>query len=284
MTARVVDGRKIAAKIRSNVAEQVKKYNVKYSKTPCVTTVKVGDDASSAMYLRLRDNACKEAGIRSTHLELPNNSSEKKIIDEIKKLNKNPKIHGILVQFPMPKNVSSEKIMNAITPLKDVEGFNPINMGKTLIGEEYLVPCTPLSVLTILEHEKIKIKAKNIVIINHSTVVGKPLTALFLNRDATVSICHVYTENIKEYTSKADILVTATGIPKLIKNDHIKKDAVVIDVGIVATKQGVCGDVDFEEVKQKASTITPVPGGVGPVTIACCLQNMIKTYKNCIEQ
>jgi len=173
--------------------------------------------------------------------------------------------------------------MMSVDPKKDVEGFNPHNMGNVLIGSESIIPCTPLAVLTILEHEKVDLKGKDVVVVNHSNVVGKPLTALFLNRNATVSVCHVFTKDIKPYTSKADILVTATGIPKLITAGHVKKNAFVIDVGIVSTKEGICGDVDMNSVKEKAGRVTPVPGGVGPVTVACSLKNMIKTYKNCVN-
>jgi methylenetetrahydrofolate dehydrogenase (NADP+)/methenyltetrahydrofolate cyclohydrolase len=174
--------------------------------------------------------------------------------------------------------------MKTVDPEKDVEGFNPVNMGRTLIGDEHIVPCTPLAVLVILEYENTDLKGKDVAIVNHSNVVGKPLASLFLNRNATVSICHVFTKDIKKYTTKADILVTATGKPRLITGDHVKENAFVIDVGIVKTEDGVCGDVDFESVKEKAGKITPVPGGVGPVTIACSLRNMLKTFKNCLEE
>ena len=173
--------------------------------------------------------------------------------------------------------------MCSIDPKKDVEGFHPYNMGKTLLGNEALIPCTPRSVLTILEHENVELKGKDVCIINHSNVVGKPLTALLLNRNATLLVCHVFTKDTAQYSSKADILITGAGVPKLITKDHVKKDAFVIDVGIIKTKDGICGDVDFDSVKNKISKITPVPGGVGPVTIACALKNMIKTYKNCFE-
>jgi len=283
MTAEIVNGRKIAEGIRKKISEEVKKLKSKYKIVPNITTIKIGDDPSSGIYLRLRDKACEEVGINSIHLEFPENVSEEEVLKGIARLNNDDKVHGILIQFPVPKHLSADKLVNALDPKKDVEGFNPQNMGRTLINDEYIVPCTPLSVLTILEYEKIKLEGKDIVIVNHSNVVGKPLTALFLNRNATVSVCHVFTKDLKSYTSKADILVTATGLPKFIKNEHIKKDAFVVDVGIVKTKDGICGDVDFESVKDKAGKLTPVPGGVGPVTVACSLINMVKTFKNCIE-
>jgi len=282
MTAEIVNGRKIAEGIRKKISEEVKKLESKYKIVPNITTIKIGDDPSSAIYLRLRDKACEEVGINSNHLEFPEDVSEEEVLQAITRLNSDDKVHGILIQFPVPEHLSADKLVNALDPKKDVEGFNPENMGRTLINDEYIVPCTPLSVLTILEHEKIKLEGKDVVIVNHSNVVGKPLTALFLNRNATVSVCHVFTKDMKSYSSKADILVTATGLPKFIKNEHIKKGAFLIDVGIVKTKDGICGDVDFESVKDKAGKLTPVPGGVGPVTVACSLINMVKTFKNCI--
>ena len=283
MTAKIIDGRRIAEDIRKKISNEVDELESKYKNTPNITTIKIGSDPSSELYLKLRDNACKEVGIESNRLEFPKDVSENEILNSIKKLNNDGKIHGILIQYPVPNHISPDKLMKAIDYKKDVEGFNPFNMGRTLIGDEHIVPCTPLAVLTILEYENTDIKGKDVVIVNHSNVVGKPLAALFLNRNATVSVCHVFSKNIKRYTTKADILVTATGKPKLITCDHVKENAFVIDVGITSTKYGVCGDVDFESVKEKVGKITPVPGGVGPVTIACALKNIIKAYKNCLE-
>jgi len=284
MTAKIIDGRKIARDIRKKTAKEVKELKSRYKTTPNITTIKIGKDPSSELYLRLRNNACREVGIKSKHLEFPQDVSENEILRSITRLNEDNSVHGILIQYPIPGHISSDKLMNAVNPKKDIEGLNPLNMGRTLIGDEHLIPCTPLSVLTILEHENTDLKGKDVVIVNHSNLVGKPLAALFLNRNATVSVCHVFTKELKRYTTKADILVTATGIPRIIKNDHVKNDVFVIDVGIVNTKDGICGDVDFDSVKEKAGKITPVPGGVGPVTVACSLRNMLKTYKNCVEE
>ena len=284
MTAEIIDGRKIAKEIRKRVSEEINELKSKYKKTPNISTIKIGEDPSSELYLRLRDKACNEVGINSHHLEFPQDASEKKVLQSINRLNKNKNVHGILIQFPIPLHISQDKLINAIDPKKDVEGFNPNNMGRTLIGDEHIIPCTPLAVLTILEHENMDLKGKDVVIVNHSNVVGKPLVALFLNRNATVSVCHVFTKDMKKYAAEADVLVTATGVAGLIKENHVKKDAFVIDVGIIATKDGICGDVDFDSVKEKAGKITPVPGGVGPVTVASSLRNMIKTFKNCIEE
>jgi len=283
MTAKIVNGREIAKEIRKKVYGEVTKLKSKYKVVPTITTIKIGKDPSSELYLKLRDNACKEVGINSNHLEFDENISGDKVINAINKLNSDINIHGILIQYPVPNHISQDKLMSIIHPKKDVEGFNPYNMGRTLLGNEHIIPCTPFSVLTILEHENVDLKGKDVAIVNHSNVVGKPLAALLLNRNATVAVCHVFTKDVKQYTSKADILVTAAGIPKLITKDHVKENAFVIDVGIIETNEGICGDVDFDEVKEKADKITPVPGGVGPVTIACSLKNMLKTYKNCLE-
>jgi len=283
MTAKIINGREIAKDIRTAIASEVKALTSKYDVTPTITTIKIGNDPESELYLKLRDKACNEVGIISDHIELPIDVSEQEVLQTIEQLNKDSNIHGILIQYPIPDHISTDVLMRSVDPKKDVEGFNPYNMGNALIGNEYIIPCTPLAVLTILEHEKVDLKGKEVAIVNHSNVVGKPLTALFLNRNATVSVCHVFTKDIKQYTSKADILVTATGIPKLITADHVKKNAFVIDVGIVSTKDGICGDVDMDSVKEKAGKVTPVPGGVGPVTVACSLKNMLKTYKNCVK-
>lgn len=283
MTATVIDGREIAKKIRKEIYDEVVSLKSKYKVTPKITTLLIGDDPGSKLYLKLRDNACNEVGITSNHLEFDENVSEDEIIAAIQNLNNDENVHGILIQYPVPSHISQDTLMSSIDPKKDVEGFHPYNMGRTLLGNESIVPCTPLSVLTILEHEHVDLKGKDVCIVNHSNVVGKPLAALLLNRNATVLVCHVFTQDTKQYTSKADVLITGAGVPKLITPDHVKKDAFVIDVAIIPTKSGICGDVDFESVKEKAGKITPVPGGVGPVTIASALKNMIKTYKNCFE-
>ena len=284
MTAKIIDGKKIAQNIRNDITKEVANLKSNYGTAPNIVSIKIGSDPASDLYLRLRDKACNEVGINSEHLEFPENVTEKKVLESIKRLNEDSKVHGILIQFPIPSHLSSDKLINALDPKKDVEGFHPVNMGQTLLGNEHIIPCTPLAVLTILETEKMKLEGRYIVIVNHSNIVGKPLTALFLNRNATVSVCHVFTKNLKSFTKNAELLVTAAGVAKLIKEDHVKKDCFVIDVGIIKTKDGICGDVDFDSVKEIVGKITPVPGGVGPVTVACSLKNMIKTFKNCFEE
>ncbi len=284
MTAEIINGRAIAEEIRKNIKKEVERIKSKYNIIPNITTIKVGSDPGSELYLKLREKACNEVGIKSNRIEFLDKASEKEVLDSILRLNKDKNVHGILIQLPMPRHISQDKLINSIDPKKDVEGLHPQNIGRTLNGDEYIIPITPLSVLSIIEHEKIDLKGKDVVVINHSNHVGKPLVALFLNRNATVSICHVFTKNLKYYTSNADIIVSATGVSNLIKSSHIKNNSFVIDVGIIKTEKGICGDVDFEDVKNKAGKLTPVPGGVGPVTVACSLKNMLKTFKNCIEE
>jgi methylenetetrahydrofolate dehydrogenase (NADP+)/methenyltetrahydrofolate cyclohydrolase len=283
MGTTIVNGREIAQEIKKTLTQEITQLQKKYDIKPVITTITVGHDPSSELYLKLRDNACREVGITSQHLSFDQTTTEEDILQAIQTQNIDNSVHGVLVQYPVPKHLHSEKLMSAVDPLKDVEGFNPVNMGRTMIGDEYLVPCTPLAVLTILDHVQVPLKGKDVVIVNHSTIVGKPLAALFLNRNATVSVCHVFTKDLKKYTVSAEILVSAAGVPRLITPDHVKDHAVVIDVGIIETKNGVCGDVDFQAVKEKTSVITPVPGGVGPVTIACALFNMVKIYRNYIK-
>ncbi len=283
MTAIIINGREIAKHIRTTIATQVESLQKKHKKDPLIATIVIGDNPSSELYLRLRTTACNEVGIGSKILRFEENVPEPTLVKTIQDLNKDPSIHGIFIQYPVPAHLSAYKLMSTVAPRKDVEGFHPENLGRTLLGDETLVPCTPLSVLTILAHQQVPLKGKDIVIVNHSNVVGKPLAGLLLNRNATVAISHVFTKDLKAYTTKADILITGAGVKNLITQDHIKDKAIVIDVGIIETKEGVCGDVDFESVQKKASLLTPVPGGVGPVTIACALSNMVKTYQNCME-
>jgi methylenetetrahydrofolate dehydrogenase (NADP+)/methenyltetrahydrofolate cyclohydrolase len=276
---KIVDGKKIAQSIKEDIKKEISDLKSKYNVIPKIFTIVTGDNPESRLYLKLREKACEEVGIDTDHIILSESTDEKEILKEIEKLNKDEKVHGIIVQFPLPKNVSQNKIMGAIDPKKDVEGVNPINLGRTLVGIEDIVPCTPLAVLTILKHENISLEGRDIVIINHSNIVGKPLAAMLLNRNATVTICQIYTKNLKRYNIKEDVLRAATGKPGLIKKDFVKENAVLIDVGITRVGDTVKGDIDFESVKEKAAIVTPVPGGVGPVTIACSLKNMLKVFK-----
>jgi len=228
MTAEIVDGRKIAKGIREKISNEVKNIKSKYGYGPNISTIRIGSYPESDLYLSLRDKACNEVEINSNHIEFPGDTSEKEVLNSINQLNKDNEVHGILIQFPIPDHISQEKLINAIDPVKDVEGLTPFNMGKTLSGDEHIVPITPLSVLTILEHEKTDFQGKDVVIINHSNLVGKPLAALLLNRNASVSICHVFTKDLKLYSKNADVLITGAGVPKLIRKDHVKNDAFIV--------------------------------------------------------
>jgi len=275
MLSKIINGREIAQEIKKNIKSEIENL----SDGPCVVSIVIGSNPESDLYLKLRDKACEQVGIFSKHVKLDDDVTQEKIIQNIKKLNMDKKVHGILLQFPIPSHLDSDKIINEIIPRKDVEGITPFNLGNTLRGLEEIVPCTPLAVIKILESINVNFKGKNVVIINHSNIVGKPLSALFLNRNSTVCVCNIFTKDLKAYTTKADILITATGVPGLIKKEYIKKDAIVIDVGINKTDKGICGDVDFNSVKDTAGFITPVPGGVGPVTIACSVENIFKIFK-----
>lgn len=243
--------------------------------TPGLATVLVGDDPASKMYVRLKHKACERVGIRAEDHFLPAEISQEELISLINTLNKDKNVHGILLQLPLPKHLFPQEAMEAIAPEKDADGFHPYNMGKLMIGDEGLVPCTPHGVIRALEEYNVPIKGKNVVIVGHSNVVGKPLAAMFLNRNATVSVCHVFTDDLKKHTLDADILVVATGVKHLIKADMVKEGVVIFDVGITKEKDGVYGDVDFENVIKKASLITPVPGGVGPLTIAMLMKHVL---------
>lgn len=278
MMSTIIDGNLISNQIKKEISKQVQSLRSIYHKTPHIITLLIGDDVGSKLYLQLRDKACKQVGINSNHLLFDEKVSQKELLTKINELNKDKNIHGILIQYPVPSHISQETLMSNISPIKDVEGFHPYNIGQTILGNETLVPCTPQAVLEILKRQQIELCGKTICIINHSNIIGKPLAALLLNRNATVSVCHIYTGDIQPFTSTADIVITAAGVPKLITSNHVKKNACVIDVAIIPTSQGICGDVDFESVKKKVKCITPVPGGVGPVTIACSLKNMIQTY------
>lgn len=283
MSAEIINGREIAKKLRSDISKEVKILESKYKMVPNISTIKIGDDPSSNLYLKLRTNACNEVGIKTNIIDFNDHVTESEVLTSIKRLNQDKSVHGIFIQFPIPNHISPDRLINALNPKKDVEGLHPENLGKTILGDEEIIPITPLSVLTILDYVGVELKGKDVVIVNHSNIVGKPLAVLLLNRNATVSVCHVFSKDLKKFSANAEILITAAGVAKLIKKDYVKKDAFVIDVAIINTEEGICGDVDFENVKEIAGKITPVPGGVGPVTVACSLKNMIKTFKNCVD-
>lgn len=269
----IIDGRKIASEIEAGLRKKIKE-------KIGIATILVGENDVSLLYAKLKEKACKRLGIHSRTIHFSSDVKIEEIKKAIRKFNEENEIHGIVVQLPLPEGMEYEEIIKEIDPKKDIEGMHPCNIGATLLNKEFLVPCTPLAVIKILEHENINVKGKDVVIVNHSNIVGKPLAAMLLNRNATVSICHVYTKDIKKYTSKADILITGTGMAGLIKKEHVKENAIAIDVGIARKRNGsICGDIDFNSVKEKVKAITPVPGGVGPVTIACLMENAVKVHK-----
>lgn len=268
-----INGRTIAKKIEEDLKNQI------HNETPCLATLKIGDDDSSQIYRGVIEQACTRLGIKPIHIDLSVESTEKTVIKKIGELNDDDTIHGILVHHPLPRHLNPQNIIQTISPQKDVDGLHPLNLGSLLLGKEFLTPCTPAAVLKILDHEKILLQGKEVVIINHSPIIGKPLAIMLLNRDATVTICHVHTQNLQKHTKKADILITGTGVPGLITQEYIKKGSTIIDIGIIQQPNGtICGDVNFSAVSSKAKAATPVPGGVGPVTVASLMENCIKTY------
>lgn len=279
MPAEIFDDKKIE-EIYQRLGKEIKEYKTK----PKLAAILVGKNPASEIYIKKKEEACQKVGIISKVFRLPEESEEVRLLDLIKRLNKDDSVHGILVQFPLPENFNQEVIMAAISPEKDVDGCHPLNAGKLFLGNETLVPCTAKGVIKILEQAGISLKGKNVVIANNSNIVGKPLALMLLKRDATVEVCHKGTKNLKDHTEKADILVVAIGVPKLIKKDMIKEGAVVIDVGINRVEGKICGDVDFEEVKNKAGFLTPVPGGVGPMTVAMLMENTVSCYKALLRE
>ena len=272
--AKIIDGKKIASLVLDNVAKEIKKKRIK----PSLAIVLVGEDPASVIYIRKKEKAAREVGIKTEHYLLPKNTPEKKLLSLIRGLNANKRINGILVQLPLPKNISVSHVMESISPLKDVDGFNPLNVGRLLSSSPLFVPCTPKGVIELLDRSKISLEGKNAVIVGAGIAVGKPLFALLLSREATVTICHIKTKNLMSHTKNADILISAVGKPGLIRGDMVKKGAVVIDVGTSRLGGKVVGDVLFNDVKKKASWITPVPGGVGPMTIAMLMKNTLLAY------
>ena len=275
----LIDGKKIADEIIERLKSRVQKLKKK-NIIPTLAIVLVGDNPASKIYIRNKQKACEEAGINSILYEFHENMKEEKLIELIQQLNKDAKIHGIIVQLPLPKHINEKKILSTVSPEKDVDGLNPVNVGNLLIGNESLVPCTPKGIIKMLEKMKIPVEKKNVVIVNNSNVVGKPLAMMLTNRFATVTLCHVKTKFLSQHTKKAEILITATGVPKLIKKDMVKEGVVIIDAGISYQEDKIYGDVGFDEVKDIASYITPVPGGVGPMTVAMVLENTLILAEN----
>jgi len=279
--AEIIDGKKVSEHIRSQIAEGVDKLKQETGITPGLAAVLVGDDPASEIYVRNKRRACSNAGIYSEEHKLPLETTEEELLTLVDKLNNDPKIHGILVQLPLPDHINVTRVLKAVSPLKDVDGFHPYNVGLLVEGNPRFIPCTPHGIIKMLEFYNIDISGKQAVVVGRSNIVGKPVSMLLLHRHATVTVCHSRTKPLDEVTRRADILVAAIGRANFITADMVKEGAVVIDVGINRNEEGkLTGDVDFEAVSQKASYITPVPGGVGPMTISMLLWNTLESAKS----
>ncbi len=282
--AEIIDGKKVSEHIRAEIAEGVEKLKAKTGITPGLAAVLVGEDPASEIYVRNKRKACANAGMHSEEHKLPAETTEQELLNLVDRLNNDTKIHGILVQLPLPDHINEAKILRAVTPLKDVDGFHPYNVGLLVEGNPRFISCTPHGIIKMLEFYNIEIAGKQAVIVGRSNIVGKPVSMLLLHRHATVTICHSRTKPLDEVTRRADILVAAIGRANFITADMVKEGAVVIDVGINRNEEGkLTGDVDFEAVSQKASYITPVPGGVGPMTISMLLWNTLESAKGPVE-
>ena len=275
----IIDGNKEAETVKNEIKKEISDIKSKTSKAPSLTVILIGDYAPSKIYVKNKEKSALEVGIKSEVIKYPKDVSEKEILKKIDDLNKNEKISGILVQLPLPTHISKEKIINAIIPSKDVDGFNPINVGNLSSGFNSIVPCTPLGCLLLIKKMETNLSGKHAVIIGRSNLNGKPMAQLLLKENCTVTIVHSKTKNLQNECLKADILVAAVGVPKLVKKNWVKKDAVVIDVGINKVGDKIVGDVSFDELKDNVKAITPVPGGVGPMTIACLLKNTLTCFK-----
>ena len=272
----IIDGKKEAEVIRGEIKKEILEIKLK---TPSLTVILIGDFTPSKIYVKNKEKSAQEVGINSKILKYPKNVSEKEILIKISELNKDKNISGILVQLPLPDQISKEKIINAIHPSKDVDGFNPVNVGNLSSGYNSIVPCTPMGCLLLIKKIEKNLSGKHAVIIGRSNLNGKPMAQLLLKENCTVTIVHSKTKNLQDECLKADILVAAVGVPNLVKKDWVKDNAIVIDVGINKVGDKLVGDVSFDELKNKTKAITPVPGGVGPMTIACLLKNTLECFK-----
>ena len=271
----IIDGKLVAQEVKAKVSKKVKELQ-KNGITPGLAVIIIGNNQASRIYVNNKKKACAEVSIYSKEYALPNTTSQQKLIELISKLNNDDSINGILVQLPLPNHINEKAVIEAIDPLKDVDAFHEINVGKIMIGEYDLLPCTPAGIIELLNSQNIEIEGKHCVVVGRSNIVGKPMAMLLLHRNGTVTICHSKTKNLKEICKNADILIAAVGKAKFITSDMVKKDAVVIDVGMNKDENGkICGDVDFDNVEKIASYITPVPGGVGPMTIAMLMKNTV---------
>ena len=279
----LIDGKKIAAEIREELKKEVSQLKKKNNQAPGLTVILIGDLAPSQIYVRMKEKAAIEVGLKSEIIKYSKDVDEKTVLDKINELNKDTSVSGILVQLPLPEHIDKKKVIEKISPLKDVDGFHPINVGNLSSGYESTVPCTPLGCYLLIKKYEKNLSGKKAVIIGRSNLNGKPMTQLLLKENCTVTITHSKTKDLRAECLKADIIVAAVGIPELVRGNWIKKDAIVIDVGINKTEKGIVGDVAFDEVSKVAKALTPVPGGVGPMTIACLLKNTIECFKRSLN-
>ena len=276
----VIDGKKVAADMKAELSREVEILKQKGT-NPSLAVILVGDDPASAVYVRNKHKTCLELGITSIEIKLPGETTEEDLIAKINELNSDNSVHGILVQLPLPRHISSERVITSILPEKDVDAFTRDSVGRIVEGKYGFLPCTPAGIMKLLEYYGVSVDGKDCVVVGRSNIVGKPMALLLLNANGTVTVCHSKTKNLSEVTKSAEILVVAVGRPNFITADMVKQDAVVIDVGINRTEGGkLCGDVDFESVAEIAGMITPVPGGVGPMTITMLMQNTVLAAKN----
>ena len=276
----ILDGKKEAALLRAEIKKEILEIKKKTDKSPGLSVILIGDFAPSQIYVKNKEKNSKEVGITSEVIKYSKEVKESEILEKIEELNNNDNVSGILVQLPLPAHFSKEKVINAIKPSKDVDGFHPINVGNLSLGYKSIIPCTPLGCLLLIKNVEKNLTGKHAVIIGRSNLNGKPMAQLLLKENCTVSIIHSKTKDLKLECQKADILVVAVGVANLVKGDWVKKDSIIIDVGINKVADKIVGDVDFEQVKDKVKAITPVPGGVGPMTIACLLKNTLECFKD----
>ena len=275
----LIDGKKAAAELREELKQEVAELKTKFNKVPGLTVILIGDMAPSQIYVRNKEKSANEVGLKSEVIRYPDTVEEKTVLEKIEELNKDETISGILVQLPLPEHIDKQKVIETIAPSKDVDGFHPMNVGNLSSGYESSVPCTPLGCYLMIKKIEPNLSGKKAVVVGRSNLNGKPMTQLLLKENCTVTITHSRTKDLKAECLEADIIVAAVGIPELVKGDWVKKDAIVIDVGINKTENGLVGDVAFDEVSKVAKALTPVPGGVGPMTIACLLKNTIDCFK-----
>ncbi len=275
----LIDGKKAAAELREELKQEVSDLKTKYNRVPGLTVILIGDMAPSQIYVRNKEKSAIEVGLKSEVIKYPDTVEEKTVLEKIEELNNDETVSGILVQLPLPKHIDKQKVIETIAPSKDVDGFHPMNVGNLSSGYESSIPCTPLGCYLMIKKIEPNLSGKKAVVVGRSNLNGKPMTQLLLKENCTVTITHSRTKDLKAECLEADIIVAAVGIPELVKGDWVKKDAIVIDVGINKTENGLVGDVAFDEVSKVAKALTPVPGGVGPMTIACLLKNTVDCFK-----